>query len=282
MDTILVLTDFSEKAERAAVCALNIAEGTNAKVVLFHFYDSSAAYLQEGLVYDDTQNDEQNEETDLALDKLAIRLRTEFLDSGKLAPVIVCASASGPLNGKLQNIIESYQVSLIIMGDQSEDAMLNRILFGNESHLVIEESTCPVLLVPEHFEYRDLRKILFASELKISEREGLLFLKELASLWKSTIKLLHITDRDPSDPDLTSTLYDFRQSMTNMPGLELDYDLVNGSDITETLSAYVDEENADLIVLVHRKRSRVGQFMHRSVSKAMMNYHQVPLLVLRK
>lgn len=284
MNKFLVLTDFSEKAEQAAIWALHIAAHTGASILLVHFYSPNSQFPLETGRYNDPDDQLVDiGEIEESLQKLAVRLSLEFVQNfGMTPPEIDITSRPEPMIGKLSKLIDEKNIDLIFMGGQSQDEFLQRMLFGKDSHTVIEESTCPVMLVPEGYSFKKISKVLFATDLEPLENDGLGPLREIALLWGSAIKLLYITRTELSDSDRAALESRFHFLSQTLRGMRVMHEFAFGIDITETLCNCIDEENAELLVLVHKKRSRIGQFIHKSVSKAMINYSQVPLLILRK
>jgi nucleotide-binding universal stress UspA family protein len=276
MKTVLILTDFSKKAEHAAEMAIKIAVAANAKVQLhstFHapqVFPSDAGatpFFEDYTAEEEAANDK--------LKEFEERLKEKF--GNETLPRITCTSAPG----NLADTIENLDPWLMVMGGKSRVSALSEFVFGSNTSVIMDRASCPVLIVPEKAQLNPFKKIVFASALSPAEKGAMLFVEEFGSILNAQITVLHVSDKqtEEENPDEQSIYYNGLVS-GNQPAVQ--YTDVRGADIAEAINDYARHEAIDLIAIAHAKRSFFGQLFHKSVGKNMVNYQDLPVLILHK
>ena len=274
MKTILVLTDFSPKSESAAKMAMQIAAAVKAQIQLYTAFHAPQVFPSDAGVYpffEDYSGEEKiiNDK----LREMAEELRKSF--PGKVCPQINFSSRPGNLSEN----IEGMKPWLIAMGGKSKTSALSHFLFGSNSSAVMEKASCPVLIVPEGSVTKAFKKIVFATDLQPSEADSLSFLEEFGKAWKASIMVLHVSDKQLPD-DIWDGQYEYYKTIISGSHPSIHYTDVRGKDIAKSINKYAGHEAVDLVAIAHKKRSYIGQLLHKSIGKDMLNYQQVPILIL--
>lgn len=276
MKTILVLTDFTRKAENAAEFAVQIAAEVNAKVHLYTAFPAPQVFPSDAGVYPFFEDYSEDEKIyNAKLQELAEKLKKSYIQ--KASPPISFTSRPGNLAGN----IDEMKPWLIVMGGKSESSALSHFLFGSNSSAVIDRASCPVLIVPEKADPKAFKKIVFATDLQPSEKDSLLFLEKFGSLWDASITVLHVSDKKLPE-DIWDDRYDYYKNIISGNNPSISYTDVRGKDIVETISKYATHQDVDLVAIAHQKRSFIGQLLHKSIGKNMLNYHKAPVLILHR
>lgn len=276
MKTILVLTDFSAKAENAALFAIQVAAAVKAKVHLYTTFPAPQVFPSDAGVYPFFEDFSEEEKIyNEKLHELAEKLKKTF--TGNDHPAISMSSRPG----NLAENINDLKPWLIVMGGKSEDSALSHFLFGSNSSAVMDKATCPVLIIPEKAKLKTLKKIVFATDLQPSERDSLSFLEKFGKFWDANITVLHVSDKSHPD-DIWDDRYEYYKNIISGNNPSISYTDVRGKNITEAISKYATRQNVDLIAIAHQKRSFIGQLLHKSIGKEMLNYHKAPVLILHR
>lgn len=286
MKTILVLTDFSPGAQHAAELALNIASKVHGEIILYHAYYVPPVVPVDTTVYPFYENYSVIEND--TLDQLKIfaeRLKEKFINRNNANPPIIHLQHSpGNLADNVYEMNKKEKIWMIIMGDKSKEGALSRFIFGSHSYELIDKAVCPVLLVPQNANLKQIRKIAFATDLQPSEKKAIPFLKELTDMFRSEILFLHVCDETLSAKEKVEHYDNYKKIAHRFDSIDSSYvELyidVLGEDITDTLDKFTMIDEIDILAIQHKKRSFFGDLLHTSISKKMMNYHHVPLLVL--
>lgn len=276
MKTILVLTDFSQKAEHAARMALQIADAANAEIHLYTTFPAPQVFPSDAGVFPFFE--------DFSVEEAMYNTKLKDL-SGKLIkrfdridhPVISFSSSPG----NLAENIEELKPWLIVMGGKTKASSLGHFLFGSNSSAVMDKASCPVLIVPETADLKEFRKIVFATDLQPSEKNALLFLEEFGRLWRARIIVLHVSVANGTD-EVWDEQYDYLNDIISDNHPTIQYTDVRGTDIAGAINMYSGREAINLIAIAHKKRSFIGQLLHKSIGKDMLNYEHVPVLILHQ
>ncbi len=283
MKTILLLTDFTKKADHAAEFAMAIAVKSNAEVMLFNTFPVPQVFPSEAGVYPYSEDyGDLLENNNHRLESLTEKLKKSFEVVGRKAPEINFLSVPGDLAENIHDLQEKKSIWMIVMGDKGKETALSRFLLGSESLAVIDKATCPVLLVPEMAELKPLKKMLFGTELQQTERKAVSFMAKLAADWQAGITVVHVSMKQLTTEEEEEHQKYYNKLISGLDYADINYLGVKGEDTKEALTKFASGEVIDLIALVHKKRSLLGEFLHGSISKEMLNYHHVPLLVLHK
>lgn len=282
MKTILVLTDFSARAEHAAEYAMHIAVKIHAKIILYNSFFvpqiipvTASAYPY----YEDVSIIEK--ENLLQLEKTAERLKKKFQKANKIAPPeIQVKNGAGNLAENVRDLAKTKKFWMILMGDKSQEEGINRFIFGSDTHTLIDEAVCPILFIPEKLKLKPIKKIAFATDFQESEHKSMSFLKELAEIWKSEILVIHVLSEDISAEEKVKKYDSYKRITSKIHFPNISYTDVRADDISLALETFSKKETIDILAMLHKKRSFMGQLLHKSVTKEMLNYHSIPLLVL--
>jgi nucleotide-binding universal stress UspA family protein len=140
---IVCAVDFSNESRRALDYALDLAKEGDAKITLLHAIEFPIALREVAF------------STDANVDHLHAAAEAEYLRRLRaLVPAearAFCTVATRVTEGKphreIQQVAEDERADLIVMGTQGRGA-LDTVVFGSNTHAVIRNARCPVLIVP--------------------------------------------------------------------------------------------------------------------------------------
>jgi len=282
MKTILVLTDFSSRAEHAAEYAMLIAAKANAKILLYNSYfipQVIPAVTYSAPYYEDASIIEK--ENLLQLARTVDRLKKKFIETHKInPPEIQVRNGAGNLADNLQKITKAIKFWMIVMGDKSEEGAFSRFVFGSDTYAIIDEAVCPVLLIPEKYKIKPVQKIALATDFEHSEQKAFTFLPELADIWKSEILVVHILSTEISAKEKVKNFDSYKKLIAKTSTQNISYVDVRADNIVTGLEKFAKNKTIDILAILHRKRAFIDQIFHKSISKELLEFHRIPLLVL--
>jgi len=281
MKTILVLTDFSIRADHAAHYALRLAQKIEADVLLCNvfFVPSRETTEQVTWLADEYSAVEVNSKEDLRelTDRLNKQL-TEGLPQGAFRPSVKYCGKAGHLVDVMNDIVYHNEIVLTVVGKHNASGV-STFLLGNHTREIIEKADCPVLVIPYLAPYKDLKKISFATDLT----QGIDVLKSLAGLAKysdAEITITHVTDQKITYEEEKVFLKHFYALATlKVPYSNIFYTAINNRTVTGGLDWLTEHNDIDMLVLVHRKRGFFERLLDNSVSQKMADHSKVPLLI---
>ena len=163
---------------------------------------------------------------------------------------------------------------LVVMGTQGASKFKD-IFLGSTTNGVCKATETPVLAIPENASYCPLRKIVLAvDDYEVTGKKVLDPLIELADLHDADIKIFH-TDMGTADLGVDPIIGMY------LAGKEHSFHYAATSlKINDSIHEFVETEKADMLCLIGRKRARINNLFHRSVTKREVFQTEIPLLVL--
>ena len=283
MKTIMVLTDFSERAECAAEYAWQLALFLGADLLFYNAYHVPQGIAVETAVLPGIYGDYSiaEEESQEKLHSLIMRLQDKFQPSGQgRDPFVLCKSGKGNLSENVKPLLTQYDIWLIIMGDKSDESFFSHLIIGNDSNQMIKKANRPLLMIPEKAKFRKLRRIAFAADsLKYSDLEALNYLIEIASPFNAEIVITNVSLKDSRAYVLNQRLLSFSKIGSVINYRKIKYIDLKESNVSETLVEFAQLADLDMIALFQKRSVFYEQVFQESNTKKMMNYHVLPLLI---
>ncbi|GGK18036.1 hypothetical protein GCM10007962_10270 [Yeosuana aromativorans] len=270
---ILLPTDFSDNSWSAIVYALKLYKD---EACVFYFLNSIAV---EGSTMANLSNKLLKIMKENALREL-LELKDmaekSNINSNHRFEIII---STKDLNPAIEMAVKTYEIELIIMGTQGATGA-EEFLFGtNTVHLINNLRTCPVLILPEEFDFAEPKQIAFPTDFNhfYSEKEIEPLLK-LADLYNAKIRVVHINVEESLDElqqynliVLKSFLQNYEHSFHWMP---------NYAKKTTEIKDFITELGIDILVMVNYKHGFFEKLIKEPVIKKMGSQPMVPFLVV--
>lgn len=273
MKTMLVPTDFSDASRNASRYAVNLAKILNYRVLLFHVYTTP------GMMGADPTAAMMVDAQELEQDHLR-RLEEEASLLKKGAEVTIDYRAmSGFSVDEIAAIEREEKPDLIVMG-LSPSGIISEFVFGSISTDVVKNTQTPVIIVPEACHFKALKKIAFASDLKM-ECDMLMHepLKDMIDTFKSGICILNVVkeqaDKIGKDDGISG-----RRIEKYFENREHIYHFLENNDIIAGISEFIVNQQIDLVTMIPQKHNLIERIFKESNTKRMAFHVDVPLLTL--
>ena len=270
MAHVLIPTDFSGNALKAAHYAIKLfAEGNVFTVLNSYMMPRGAASTMWSI--DDLLAKESREGTTAFVERLL-----EECDEPKPEVRTLCE------HGDLPNVIartmnDETPPDLVVMGTQGASG-LKEVLMGSNTADVIKHGGLPVLAVPERTEYRTPKRILLANDGGPIDKAAIKVLLDIARWSHAEVMIVRvITEGDAPAEDGDSGHYD-----DLFGAIPHSHHFITGENVNTALHDMADQSDADMVVVVHRKRGLFEQLFHRSTSTKLAMHTHIPMLVLQQ
>lgn len=280
MKTILVLTDFSENALRAAETAAMLTGKLNANLLLFNAnYTVPAVPYYPGVVLVN-ENISWETECEIKLNQLAAHLKqiVSKVNVGQRKPDIRTLLLEGDLWGNVRHIMDKENVEMIIMGGRS-GSTLDHIVYGSDISAIIDHATCPVLIISSNMHLTKLNRVVFATNFNEGDRYALTYLMELGKLFEYQLEIIHVSLYEerhvPQDP----LVFEFIKMLEETKFPKVTYTDIRGKDLVQRLGHLCEERGADLLALTHQQHSYLARVFKESAVKKSITKHKLPLLI---
>lgn len=271
--TLLVLANFAEAAERPAQYAAVLGAPLHARLVLLHLDAYPVMLEPELLAVAAEQTARLEAETMRGLRALA----------GRLPPPTDVLEAAGPMAAAVAAAVRQYHPLLLVMGLSPEPGLLDQLLLS-QVRPVLQATRRPLLLVPTAgppAPGRPRRVLVAVDGEPFSLNAAGRAVAALLAAWPAAYTVAHILP-GPGEAARSShlALADVRACHLLPPATPLRlHQEIYSSPVAGIVQALADTQ-AELLVLIARPRSFLGELFHRSVTAAVLRHCLVPVLLL--
>lgn len=283
MKTILVLTDFSIRAQYAADFALQIAVKVKADILLCNAMEIiESAPMAEQIAWPIADHIQLKKESLLDLEEMQKHLEKSIAsnnDKKAYKPVITCISDFGKVAVVAAQIIKEKAVDLVVMGSHKSNG-LARFIFGCHTHTILDTVDCPVLLVPETLKFKEIGSMAYATDLTFSDFKVISYLSKIAKPFNAEILVSHISPYGHPGVNADNAIQHSVNELLAEGHPKVLYTSVKGDNIAKRLMDISGSGRADILAMVHKRYGFFEGLFHSSISKQMANTGKVPLLIL--
>jgi nucleotide-binding universal stress UspA family protein len=148
---------------------------------------------------------------------------------------------------------------------------------GSTTKGMVAKATCPVLAIPEKSLFRGINQIVYASDFNQNDIEALKGLTAFAQKSNAKLSVLHIFNKKPVKDSETE---DFQRQLTEKVKYEhLKYDSRISDNLAESLSIYLRDSNADLLVMFEKENAgMINLLFHKDMVKHFAVHTTIPLM----
>jgi len=274
MNTIICPTDFTRPSNNALSYALKLAEKTGGKIILLHAYEIPIVYNDVGVanLY------VLPADIKVAAEKRLLGLRKRLIAKNP-GTVVEAVLMPGLASDKIVQVASEKKAGLIVMSSSSTGTM-ERLLVGSNTGRVINNTPCPLIVVPPKAKFKDVKTILFSTDLKEENLAGADQVTVFARQFDASVKFLyvntHLLEKDEDEIELmTGTLRD-QLKYSKITGF-----VCNDTDVDHGISYFISKNPVDLLCMITHHRSFLEGLWNRSMTKKMAGHITIPLLVLQ-
>ncbi|WP_299800231.1 universal stress protein [uncultured Maribacter sp.] len=277
MKNILIPTDFSSNADHAIAYALNIFKCERTNFYFIHAY-ADEVYGPYHNVDKDTFDKQKNsiaDESENKLQKLVADTQTKTHNPLHKYEAI---SSFESLVDAINDFADSKNIDLIIMGTKGKTDS-SKLTFGSNTVQVFKYVKCPVLAVPDQYDYSQPKKILFPSNYMLPyKRRELKLLDIMAGEFKAEVLSLYISDFE----DLSLRQLDNKKFLEeSLPNARLSFVRTGVHNRANAITEYIKENDIDLLVMVNSRHSFLEDLLYQSTIDEIGLSPTIPFLVLQ-
>ncbi|WP_370391686.1 universal stress protein [uncultured Winogradskyella sp.] len=277
MKNILIPTDFSDNAMNAIRYALELCKHDTSEFYFLHTYEEEV-YNNHDL----HDGDDFEEAVDIAKNRSQLKLDLLLKEVTEIAPhkrfKFHCISAYNSLIDEMDKLVIGKNIDLVIMGTKGESEG-KTYAFGSNTLQVLKYVSCPVLVIPELYTYKQPKHVLFPTNYLIPyRRRELKLLSTLLAPFRSVVDLLYISRaKKLSKRQLDNK--DFLRS--ELVGVEVNDITEDSNKVSLCIANYVKDNAIDFLVMVNTRHSFLEDMLFRSKVDDMCLHTNIPFLVLQ-
>lgn len=277
MRKIIVPTDFSANAFNALKYASELFKYERSEFYILHAYADEVFNTEDAITPEFLEEYKKTvkKKADLELDKTKSGILDLFPNPKH---VYHTQSAFGLLIDEVNDLAEKENADLIITSTRgfTND---RKLTFGSNTLQIIKYVQCPVLSIPENFEFSDPKRILFPTNYLLPyQRRELKLVGGIARAFCAEVHMLYVskfaqeTYRQKNNKDaIVEQLYN----------LKIEYHHEELLDKTEAIQKIITELNIDLLILVNSRHSYLENILYTSTIDKIGLNPKIPFLVLQ-
>ena len=274
MRKLIVPTDFSDTSKNAARFAARMAvDIPGSELILFHSFDKVVAGTDGTPISSDPQARKSISMAALENVKSDLPLFTEIN--------IRCIAEEGAFLSNLEMLIKEENADMVIMGINGA-TRLEQVMIGSSTLGAINQTLCPVMIIPPSAHYKKIRTVVYACDMKNVETSTPV--KNLRKMLKTFNPKLYVVNVDTEHYVEITEEYQQEKAKMNelLSGFEPEYAFIRLFDFTDAINQFATDKNADVIITVPRKHSFLSTLFTTSHTKKLAYHSHLPVLAIHE
>lgn len=269
---ILLPTDFSENAWSAALYAIKLYAKTPTTFYFLHAWTfvnlGSRNYITPN--YIDTLQDAAKVQLD------ALKERAQFI-SPNTAHTFETIFSKDFLSESITTAIKDHDIDLIIMGTKGATGAKEFLLGSNSVSVIKKIKRCPVLLVPNNYEYETPKHIAFATDFYRPYGDELNAITKLAKSQKSQIEILHIRE----DNLTVAQNKNLMMLARHLEAHSHNFNWIPSKGTKEQIiSTFIEKNKINLITMINYEHSLLEDLLNEPIIKKLGFHSPIPFMVI--
>jgi nucleotide-binding universal stress UspA family protein len=273
MQTIICPTDFSINATHAAEYACALGQKFNSQIILLHAYEAPTLVSNVGFTVIDNAGAILRENAEKKLNALSRRLAKKFPGVTLRTEIV-----AGPGYVRTVDAAGKHEADLIVMGATGH-SRLERMILGSTTSRVIGSAKCPVMSIPKEAKFKDIKRIVFATDLQEENITAAVAVAPFAQSFNAELVFVFVDGKH-----LVHSNEEIKR-MTKKIKSKVKYPKISGyisknTSISRGLENFLDKYPSDLLVMYTHQKHFPDSLFHQSITKLMSHAGKVPLLAV--
>lgn len=270
---IVLLTDFSELSKIALTFAIRMgapvqAEFTILNIIRFDGVPKANLRMKQ---IEKSMIQMAEEEGQLLIEELRKEVKGTYKIEFK-------AIRSHTVAEMVKRYTDKNPTNMVVMGSRGASA-LKKVRLGGTTVSVIDDCNVPVMAIPEFANYKNLEHIVYASDLKNTQKE-LDLIVEFATIYGASVHMIHVTPL--VDKKIEAERLQVEETIKKMNYKKLDFKLILDDDIPSAIDGYIKKTKADLLTTFTHKLSLEEKLFAKSVTRTLAYLGTIPLLAIKR
>lgn len=271
MNNILVPTDFSETATRAAEIAISIAEKSGGEIHFLHLQITPVPWVkldkEKEQRFPETLKEIGHATNDL--NKLVKKAENEGLKAEKFLVFDVGRE-------EILKHIPFHHHDFVVMGSHGATGA-KELFVGSNAQKVLRDATAPVLIIKDKSKW-PVKNVVFASSFEEDVKEPFKMVVKFADLNESNIHLLYVNvpfSFEETDRSIEK-MRAFHETCPREGTCTIN--IYNSLNEERGILKFAESVNADLIALTTHGRSGFFNLIGKSITESLANHAEIPIL----
>ncbi|MES1219561.1 MAG: universal stress protein [Bacteroidota bacterium] len=257
MHRVIIPVDFSETSLNAARFTTQMLAGKkDALAVLYHNYEKKS----------------ELEECTRQLELIKIEMH------GKgVARVEIEMEMGGDLIENISRLVHTTRATLVVMGITGRSAF-QQILFGSNTLKLVNENIYPVMIIPPHASYRDIKNVAFASDFKdVEATTPSVLINAVLEMFNPMLHIVNVNSEH-----YVSITEEYQQGKDTLKEMfkdrKTEFYFIGMNDFFEALDNFIKDYKIDLLVTIPKHDSNTRLLFSNSHTKKLVYHSSIPIL----
>jgi nucleotide-binding universal stress UspA family protein len=275
MRTLLVPTDFSKLSKVGLSYAIALAKKSDSRIIVVSVVTEVTGDTQE------LSNVRKYQENMLATARSdGEKLLKEFKSEAGKVDISFQAIAGFPVVTVIEKFAVENNVNMVVMSSKGATG-LKKIVMGSNATAVIDNSSVPVLVIPDEASIDSLDKLVYASDATDFQNEAKI-VAAFATMLGSSMEVVHVVpDAERALKDPSGVTSQKLKEIAAYPNIHLH--VLYDDDIPRGLETFISSQQDDFVLITFTHRLTFNEKLFGKSVTAKLAYHnRVPLLVVNK
>ena len=278
MKKVLIPTDFSDNAWDALTYVIRLYDDIPCFFYILNTYEVNSGGVNTAVHSSVTKKlyDILREDSKKGLDKTEAYLNEYLLNDKHEYKTI---SRHGSISSVVRDLVNKENIDLVVMGTTGASGIKEALMGSNTMRLIKNINECPIIAVPQDYEFREPELITFATDLKklLSSIE-LNALTELLLIHNLDLEILHVKKENELNDIQKQNIDIIKQHLgtNNVSFKEINLE----KSISNTINKYTQNNNVDIICLANYEHNFIERLTHEPIIQRVGFHTQIPLLII--
>lgn len=277
MKNILIPTDFSKNAWNAVSYAIALYSTEDCNFYLLNTYTPSISNsrFMATMAFDEAEIVQNCSKE--GLNNLLNKINYQYNNPKHHFTTI---SSFSLLVDEVKELVDEYVIDMVILGTKGASGLAEVFMGSNAVRIIKAVKNCPVLAIPEHFNFEKPSEIAFATDFNRfytpSELEPII---NLVTSFSAVLRIVHVQYE-------IKALTEIQQFNLNMLRKYLGdvehyiHTISELSSVSKTLEVFVEELDVHLLAMLNYQHSYMERMTREPIVEKLTFHTQVPLLVI--
>lgn len=276
MKNILLPTDFSENSWNAISYALQLFKDETCKFYLLNAYTPLIYHVEYVLVSPEQYGmDDAIRQSSLnQLNDLKVRMEKTFKNPKHTIETI---AAFNNLIPEIKDTVVNKAINYVIMGTKGATGA-NEILFGSNTVHVFKNIKCPVLAIPDGFDFEIPHEVLFPTDYQVNyQNHHINPILDIIALYNTRINILHASygyELSEEQEKNKKILEKYFKKSTYL------FQSVNHQTVEEGINNFQLKARINLLVMINNKHSFFENLFFKNTINQIGFHLNIPFLVI--
>lgn len=276
MKKILLPTDFSKNSWNAIQYALQLFKNEVCTLYLLNTY-TPVVYHVEYVLINPAQYgmvDNIRNESLRQLNEIKEDIKKSFNNPNHTIEVI---SSFNTLISEIKDVTEEKAIDYIVMGTKGATGA-KEVLFGSNTVHVFKSVKCPIIAIPDDFDFETPHEVLFPTDYEISYKDHHIKpIIDIVSLFTTRVNIINVS----YGYDLSEIQEENKQKLeTYFKNVSHLFHSLSNQSVSEAITNFQLKARINLLIMINNKHSFFENLFFKSTINQIGFHLNIPFLVI--